>query len=98
MPYLVPEAVQYLFNEAHGRDIAVPGQDGYFEPLFACYNKSCLPAIESLISKDIRTISELIKLMNSKTIDREVFRQFDPELKIFTNINTMEEYKQALGQ
>jgi len=95
MPYLVPDAVRYLLEEVQGWDIAIPSQGEYYEPLFSCYSKSCLPNIELLLNKSVRRIAEILKLMRYKAIDWENFRRFDPELKLFTNINTEEDYKQA---
>lgn len=94
MPYLPPAAVDYLFREAAGWDVVMPATGRDYEPLFACYARRCLPVIEDLLRRDVRKIIELLPLVRYKTIPREIFLQIDP--RIFSNINTGEDYKSAL--
>jgi molybdenum cofactor guanylyltransferase len=95
MPYLPPAAVEYLLSLAEGWDAVVPGCGKDMEPLFAVYAKSCIPAIENLLRQDIRKVQRLFPLIRHRLVDPEAFRQFDPELRLFRNINTMQEYETA---
>ena len=94
MPYLHPAAIEYFFSEAIGWDIVMPATGSEYEPLFACYSRNCLPAIESLLLRGVRKIIEILPLVKYKTIAREYFLQIDPN--IFSNINTPAEYKSAI--
>lgn len=96
MPYLVPAAVEYLFEQAQGWDITIPCHGNYFEPLFCCYSRNCLPSMELMLKSNRRRIVDLLAVTQYKTIDRENFRKFDAELKLFTNINTAQDYEQAI--
>lgn len=97
MPFAVPQAISFLFHEAtEDWDIVVPACGEMFEPMYCVYRKTCLPAIEKLLKQGVRRIIEIFPLLRVKYIDLENFRQFDADLTMFTNINTMEEYKRAL--
>lgn len=95
MPYLASAAVEYLLSLAEGWDAVVPGCGKDLEPLFAVYARTCLPTIEDLLRQDIRKVQRLFPLIRHRLVNPEDFRQFDPELRLFRNINTMEEYDAA---
>jgi molybdenum cofactor guanylyltransferase len=96
MPHLPLAAIEHLFNEAAGWDIVMPATGRNYEPLFACYSRNCLPVIEDLLQRGVRKIIEILPLLRHKTIPREYFLQHDH--RIFSNINTMPEYKVALEE
>lgn len=97
MPYAVPQAISFLLQEATDEwDVVIPACGEFFEPMCCVYRKTCLPAIETLLNQGRRRIVDFFPLIRLKTIDVEIFRQFDPELKLFTNINTADEYQRAL--
>ncbi len=94
MPHIPPGAIRHLFEESAGYDIVLPATGSNYEPLFACYSRNCLPVIEDLLRRDVRKIIEILPLVKYKTIAREYFLSMDP--LIFSNINTMAEYKAAM--
>ena len=98
MPFLNPAAVGYLLSLAVDWEAVVPGRDRELEPLFAVYARSCLPAIESLLQQNVRKLQRLFPLIRHRCVDREGFRLFDPELNLFRNINTLDEYRAAKGE
>jgi molybdopterin-guanine dinucleotide biosynthesis protein A len=98
MPYIVPQAIQFLHNEAlAGWDIVVPTNGDHFEPMSCCYGKTCLPVIETVLKQGSRCILDIFPLVRLKTIAEQHFLQFDADLKMFMNINTMAEYERALN-
>ncbi len=94
MPHLPRPAIDHLFAEAAGWDIVIPATGNIYEPLFACYSRRCVPVIEELLQRGVHKIVEMLPLVRYKTIPREYFLQIDQ--RIFSNINTMAEYKTAL--
>ncbi|MEG6585721.1 molybdenum cofactor guanylyltransferase [Dendrosporobacter sp. 1207_IL3150] len=97
MPYFSANAVRYLCSNAEQWDITMPVHgEQYYEPLFACYSKACIGAAEMLFEKNIRRIIDLFNLVRYKLISQEDFRAFDPQLNIFSNINTALDYQKAL--
>ena len=97
MPFLVPDAVSYLFSHAGGWDAVLPGHGKDLEPLFAVYSRKCIPVIEDLLNQDIRKVQNLFPSIRYRLVNPEEFRQFDRELKLFHNINTMRDYLEAKG-
>ena len=96
MPYIAPEAISFLFQQAGEEwDVVIPTDGDQFEPMFAVYRKTCIPAIEALLTENRRRIVGFFPLVRVKKIDVSCLRQFDQELTMFTNINTAEEYERA---
>jgi len=98
MPYIQPAAVSWLYSQAQDWDAVVPGDETFMEPLFACYAKTCIPAIEELLRQDIHKTRELFRLVRCKLIPSDELRQFDPDLRLLSNINSPEEYQAALNE
>jgi molybdopterin-guanine dinucleotide biosynthesis protein A len=72
-------------------DIVIPSTSAGFEPLFAVYRKSCLPAMAHQLEHDRLKIQGLFRKVRLKTIDEAELRRADPELISFFNINTPED-------
>lgn len=97
MPYIVPEAISFLSQQAGEEwDVVIPANGDQFEPMFAVYRKTCIPAIEAMLKDNRRQIIGFFSLIRLKKIDVSCLRQFDKELTMFTNINTAEEYERAM--
>ena len=96
MPYLQPDAVAWLSSRLADWDAVVP-DDGFFrEPLFACYARTCIPVIESLLAQGVRKTQTLFEHIRYQAIPVADLRQFDPSLRLLQNINAPEDYQQAL--
>ena len=98
MPYICASAAQHLCSLAEGWDVVVPISGHRTEPLFACYSKSCIPAIEAMLSQDRRKAAELFALVRCRKIPVEELMHFDPALGLLRNINSPEEYQAALNE
>ena len=84
--------MQKILSLAPAHDIVVPRyRDGKFEPLFAAYNRSIIPAIEKQIASGDRKISSLFPICRTK------FVAMDGQ-KWFRNLNTLKEYHDYLRQ
>ena len=78
--------IRKMLAETNGSDIVVPTTgDRKFEPLFAVYNKSALGAINDVLSKGERRISDVFGRCRVRYIEAGAER--------FVNLNTMAEYK-----
>jgi molybdopterin-guanine dinucleotide biosynthesis protein A len=87
IPYL-----QKIIALATTNDIVVPRyRDGKFEPLFAVYNRSIIPAIEKQIKTGDRRISSLFHVCSTQ------FMAMDDEIWL-KNLNTLKEYHDYLRQ
>lgn len=88
MPFINAESIRYMLDEYKEYDVTVPVIGGYIEPLYGIYSKNCLQPIYNCMQQDNYNIKSFYKHVKVKTIPETVFRQIDPELKMFTNINT----------
>jgi len=89
---LIRHLVSVVDNKA---DIVLPSTAAGFEPLFALYRKSCLPAMAGQLENDRVKISGLFRKVKVKTVNEEELRAVDPELVSFFNINTPEDLNLA---
>ena len=63
------------------------------EPLFAVYGRTCLPAAEDCLREGRKSLRALLDAVKVRYVLPEELPGFDLE-RIFTNINTPEDYKQ----
>ena len=78
-------------------DAAIPSIDGFTQPLCAAYRRE--PAIAALLAMEAdgeRRLTRLADRLNVNVIDEVALRAFDPDLRSFLNVNTADDYAQAL--
>lgn len=95
MPYVDPAAAVLLRDLVVGYDAAVPRVAGRWAPLFACYATSCLPAMEKLLDSGVRRVFDLYGHIRCRVVPEDVFRVFDPGLRMFEDLNTPGDYDRA---
>jgi molybdopterin-guanine dinucleotide biosynthesis protein A len=96
MPFLNPRLIAYMGAAAQGYDAVVPRYQGYLEPLHAVYHRGLLPAIESRLRKGDRRIRSMFDDLAVRYLAEEEIDRFDPLRRSFRNLNTPEEYKEAV--
>ncbi|MBO8137626.1 MAG: molybdenum cofactor guanylyltransferase [Desulfotomaculum sp.] len=95
MPFIEASLARYLINKAEGYDVVIPVVEGYYEPLFAVYSRSCLPYIEQCLDEKKYRIIDFFPLVKVKYVnEREISRVADPE-RVFYNVNTPKELAAA---
>jgi molybdopterin-guanine dinucleotide biosynthesis protein A len=93
MPFLNKPFIEYMITRCTPVDIVVPkGPDG-LQPLHAIYSRRCLPAIRRFIEQDQMNISNLYKGSKTLMITEDIFKPFDPEGKMFFNVNTQKDFE-----
>lgn len=92
-PFVMPSAAVEMMEQSENVDIcALIKEDGKTEPLFAVYNRSCFPEMEKMIAVKHYRLGELFEKSNVKYIQK-----YDLN-KSFANLNTREEYEEALKE
>jgi molybdopterin-guanine dinucleotide biosynthesis protein A len=91
MPYLNPCFIAWMMEQAPAYDIVVPETPGGLEPLHAIYAKSCLPHMKRRILQDQLKITGFYKGLKCLTISDAVRKSFDPDMRMFINVNTRED-------
>jgi molybdopterin-guanine dinucleotide biosynthesis protein A len=97
-PFISNRVLSFLLESCSNRNAAIPRwPNEYIEPFQAAYHtKSALRAAEiALKEKKLDMQSMILHMMRVRYISTMVFRQMDPELLTFFNINTPEDLKRA---
>lgn len=92
MPFLDVPFIRHLLAQSRDVDIVVPETAEGLQPLHAVYSRRCLPVIKSLLARDRLKVTGFYKGMKIKIVPEEIIRTFDPQGRMFLNINTPEEY------
>jgi molybdopterin-guanine dinucleotide biosynthesis protein A len=96
VPLLVPGFVTQMLDLARGYDIAVMEIDGFPHPLSAVYRRETLTHVESLLSRDRLRPVFLFDAVNTRRVHPTEMTA-DPDLRTLRNLNTREDYEQALA-
>jgi molybdopterin-guanine dinucleotide biosynthesis protein A len=95
VPLLAPAFVTTMFELARGYDIAVMEVDGFAHPLSAVYSRATLPHVEQLLATDrLRPVFLFDAVRTRRVTPAEMTG--DPELRTLRNLNTRDDYEQAL--
>lgn len=95
VPLLVPGFVRQMVDLAEGHDIAVIEIDGFAHPLSAVYRRATLSHVEDLLAHDRLRPAFLFEAVNTRRINPAQMTA-DPGLRTLRNLNTREDYEQAL--
>ena len=96
VPLLVPGFVTRMIELLGDHDIAVMEIDGFAHPLSAVYRRSVLPQVEALLAQDKLRPVFLFDAVRTRRVQPEEMISVDPELRTLRNLNTPEDYRQAL--
>ncbi len=93
MPYLSEAFIRFMIAQTGSHDLVVPVTDNGFESLHAVYSRKFLPVIESQIERGELKVSLLFRKLKTREIREDEIRSFDPEGKLFANLNRPEDLK-----
>ena len=98
MPFLNARFIRFMTEKTGEHDIIVPRSADGLQPLHAIYSRNLLKPIRRLIDTDHLKITELFKKQKVLEIPREESIPFDPEERLFMNINTPEDLEKLAGR
>ncbi|MCE5264030.1 MAG: molybdenum cofactor guanylyltransferase [Deltaproteobacteria bacterium] len=93
MPFLNRDFIEYMVGLAAGQDIVVPLCPEGPQALHAIYSRRCLPVIRGLIDRNKLKITGLYPGHTIRQIPIDTIRSFDPEARMFINVNTPEDLR-----
>jgi molybdopterin-guanine dinucleotide biosynthesis protein A len=97
VPLLVTGFVTQMLELARGYDVAVMEIDGFTHPLTAVYRRDTLPHIEDLLAHDrLRPLFLYERVKTRRVQPAEITA--DSDLRTLRNLNTREDYEQALAE
>jgi molybdopterin-guanine dinucleotide biosynthesis protein A len=94
MPFLNISFIKHMAECAHGYDIVVPRSVDGLQPLHAVYSKKCLPLMKKLIDRNQLKITGFFRGLKTLEITEDVINSFDPEGRMFINVNTRGDFEQ----
>lgn len=103
-PFVHPAFVRRLEElRAEGpHDVAIPRAGGHHHPLSAVYRVSVRAVVEEVLDRDLRRPLFVLERVNTRFVDEAdllaggELAAADPHLRSLRNVNTPEEYEQAL--
>lgn len=96
VPLLKPAFVRRVVESLGDDDIAIPKIGGRFHPLAAVYHTRTLAQLGALFLEDRRRMTDLLNGRRVRVLDERDFRDCDPDLDSLRNVNTPEDYRDAL--
>jgi molybdopterin-guanine dinucleotide biosynthesis protein A len=94
--FLNAPLIAHLITQISNHDVVVPYWEERFQPLHAVYRKSVLPLLEGQLEREELRPIYLFDKVRTRKISAEEIRRFDPEGLSFLNMNTPDDYDQAL--
>jgi molybdopterin-guanine dinucleotide biosynthesis protein A len=96
VPFVSEAVIRYLLaNRKPGKEIIIPRSREGLEPLFALYNKSCLPLMEKNLAEKRYMIKKFFRPRKVWEICPEELEKLDPEMRFKFNVNTPEDLAEA---
>ena len=95
VPLLVPGFVTQMIEHSRDHDIAVMEIDGFAHPLSAVYRRAVLPHVEALLGQDRLRPVFLFDAVRTRRVRPDEMTS-DPDLRTLRNLNTPDDYQQAL--
>ena len=96
MPYLDRGLIRHMQRLADGHDAVVPRVGSYLEPLHAIYRKRIAPVIEAQVRTQDLRIRGIFDHIRVRYMTQDEIAIHDPQQRSFRNLNTHEEYKEAV--
>jgi molybdenum cofactor guanylyltransferase len=98
VPLLVPGFVRLMIDLLGDHDIAVMEIDGFTHPLSAVYRRSILPHVDALLADGRLRPAFLFDALKTRRVRPSEVASADPDLLTLRNLNTPEDYRDALKQ
>jgi molybdopterin-guanine dinucleotide biosynthesis protein A len=98
VPLLVPAFVRLMIDLLGDHDIAVMEIDGFTHPLSAVYRRSILPHVEALLADGRLRPAFLFDALKTRRVRPSEVASADPDLLTLRNLNTPEDYREAVKQ
>jgi molybdopterin-guanine dinucleotide biosynthesis protein A/molybdopterin converting factor small subunit len=94
--FLNTDLIAYQIEQVSDHDVVVPHWQGRLQPLHAVYRQSVLPLLQGQLERrELRPVI-LFDRVRTRRIEEDEIRRFDPEGLSFFNMNTPEDYAEAL--
>ena len=100
MPNLNLDYIRFMKEKIKNLDIdaCVTKEEKNLEPFNAFYSQGLIDCIEKFLMKEFKSISHLIKSINTYYIEESEARVFSPDWSMVFNLNTVHNAEKFLGK
>lgn len=98
VPFLRPAFVRRLVELLGTHAICVPRASGFFHPLAAVYRVEVAAVAACLLAEDRLRTGLLFEQVSTRIVGPDELAEVDPELQSLRNLNSPDEYEQALRE
>lgn len=96
-PCLSVPLLRWMASLRVSADILAPRtDDGRLHPMPAIYRKAVLPAVETCLQRDQRSIAALLDAVSTQEIAESDLRQFDHDLRSLFSLNSPDQLEAAI--
>jgi molybdenum cofactor guanylyltransferase len=98
MPFLTGEWLSYLAGRAlrSTAEVVVPESRHGWEPLCACWRTAGASELALAFDQGVRKVTEAMRRLPVEVLDERDWKRFDSAERLFWNMNTYQDYQQAL--
>lgn len=98
MPFLTRDWLAFLCARALQRtaQVVVPQSGLGMEPLCACWRLDAVGPLRAAFDSGVRKMTEAMKTLSVEVLDESVWKRFDTHGRLFWNLNTAADYREAL--
>jgi molybdenum cofactor guanylyltransferase len=96
VPFLRPAFVHRMIELLGSQQICVPHADDFHHPLAAVYRVEILEIVRKLLQENRLRPVFLFDAVRTRVVCADELREVDPEFVTLRNLNTPEDYEQAL--
>jgi molybdopterin-guanine dinucleotide biosynthesis protein A len=91
LPFISQRSMEFILSEAQGEDLIIPRTTGGYEPLYALYNKSCIPSLFRLIERNKLKVTDVFPYITMKVLPGEHHCFMNRGHSVFINVNAMDD-------
>jgi molybdopterin-guanine dinucleotide biosynthesis protein A len=97
LPFLTKEFLSFLKDRALSSEaqVVVPESSSGLEPLCACWRSEAAATLQAGFDAGGRKVSEAMKRLRMEVLDHSSWKRFDNENRLFWNMNTPEDFREA---
>jgi molybdenum cofactor guanylyltransferase len=95
MPFLSADLAKIMVQQSEGYDVTVPQHGDFLQPLFAVYDKSCIPAIEEALHNNRHKVVDFYPRVRVRYVGEALLKAAADIDTVFFNVNTPLELEKA---
>jgi molybdopterin-guanine dinucleotide biosynthesis protein A len=98
MPFLTHQWLRYMTEQAlaSGAEVMVPASEHGLEPLCACWRTASLVKLQGAFDDEVRKVTDAMKRLRMEVLDETHWKRFDTAGRLFWNMNTPQDYEEAV--